>query len=80
MGVEEVELDIWFPIRGYNVYVWGSEIYLFPERWKLIPMNFHELMHMWLVGASQQMITPFTMLQDGRGLENFQRGQKEKRN
>ena len=36
-------------------------------------MNFHELMHMWIVGKSQQMITPFSTFYDGRELEHFPR-------
>ena len=39
--------------------------------WKFMSMNFHELMHMSLVGAQHQMIPPLKKKQDGRDLDNL---------
>ena len=66
-----MDIKVGFNIRRDQVYVWGSFMKLLPEGWKLLPMNFHGLMHMWLVGVLQQMIPPFSMFHDGRELENL---------
>ena len=46
-------------------------MHLLTDLWKLLSMNFHELMHMSLVGAQHQTIPPLKKKQDGRDLDNL---------
>ena len=63
-------------LSRYHVYEWYSFMHLFTEGWQLLTMNFHELMHMWIMGKSNQTITPFSNFHDGRELENLPREKK----
>ena len=41
------------------MYACSSEMHLFPDIWKLLPMNLHGLMHIWILVAPEQMVPPF---------------------
>ena len=40
-------------------------------------MNFHKLMHIWIVGGSQKTIPLVSMFQGGKELENFIRAENK---
>ena len=69
-----VEVYIGVLVRMFQVYAWGGLMHLLTEEWQFPKMNFHGLVHMWLVGDSKQTILPFSIFQDGRVLENFSGG------
>ena len=46
---------------------------LLPEVCQFLPMYFHGLMHMWLVGEPQQTTPQFSMFYYRRELDNFTR-------
>ena len=54
-----------------QVYAWGSAIYLLLEVFQLLTITFHWLIHMCILGALQNMITPSSMFQGGSWLEHF---------
>ena len=60
--VEGLEVNIWVPIRRYQVYAWDYVIYLLKEVCNFLPMTLYVLMHTRLLGAPD---TPFSMFQDG---------------
>ena len=57
--VDEGYFEIGLTLRRSHLYEPGGSMKLFPDRWKLPPMFFNGLMHMWFVGMYQNMIPPF---------------------
>ena len=66
-----------FYISRYQLYTWVSLMHLLTDGWQFTSKYLHGLIHIWIVGAPHQMITPFSMFQDGRGLDDFTVGEKK---
>ena len=75
MEVEVAVVKIGVTIKRAKVYAWGSEIKLLTEGCQFLPVNFHGLVYILLMGAPKKNIPPFSMFQGEMELENFPRDQ-----
>ena len=66
-----------FSSRRYHVYAWGISMHLFIEVLQILTINYHGLMHMGLVGASQNTIPLSMVFHNKKGLDNFTMVQKK---
>ena len=59
------------------MYSWVSMIHLLTYIFQLTPTTLHGLVHMWLVGISLHIVSPLSMFQYERELDNFTKGRKK---
>ena len=57
--VEEVDVNIGFPLRTPHMYAKASPIYFLQCVWQFMYMDLNKYMNIWLVSAPNQMIRLF---------------------